>query len=268
MIFIEERELTPEQKWIALGMEFYKAKAQGVTSKQFAEANGIKYSTFTSAMSRYASKIKTALEVEAISKKSKHNLTKRERELKLINDFRNTLRSRIKNEGAAVNNKSAKWFKETIKKGVRGRNVKSPGIGKIYTFIYDAKNKETLPYWDRFPLIIFLGAGQAKNGNQLLYGLNLHYIPPKARQSFLEELLKRYASTSTMSSKMKLKIRWSNVRGMKGSDLMIKSYLPGHIKGSLIEIEPKDWSNVIFMPLQQFMSQGTRFAASKVWSKY
>ncbi|QPB12446.1 DNA end protector protein [Providencia phage PSTCR6] len=264
----EHKKPSKENEWVQLGVEFHKARSRGKTSKAFAEEKGIKYSTFTSAMSKYASRIKMALEVEAIRSKSKHNLTKRERELVIINDFRSKIKERIRNEGAAVNNKSNKWFVETIKKGVRGKNVSVPIPGKIYTYIYDAKNKETLPYWDKFPLIIYLGAATAKNGNQLLYGLNLHYIPPKARQMFLEELLKNYASTSIITSKTKLKIDWSKVKGMRGSDLMIKAYLPGHIKGPMIEIKPQDWPNVITMPTQQFMSQGSRFAASKVWSQY
>lgn len=268
MIFIEENEKTPEQKWIDIGVEFYRAKARGITSKQFAESKGLHYSTFTSAMSRYASRIKTALEVEAIRTKSKHNLTRRERELMLINDFRSSLKKKIKNMGAANNTKSVKWFKDTIKTGIKGKNTKIPVQGKIYTYVYDAKYKDTLPYWDKFPLIIYLGAATAGNGNQLLYGLNLHYIPPKARQSFLEELLKRYASTGRITPKMKLKIDWSKVKGMKGSDLMIKAYLPGHIKGPMIEIDPKDWHNIVMMPTQSFQSQGKRFASGKVWSNY
>ena len=49
-----------EKKWIQIGLEYRKAKAKGMTGKQFAEERGIKYSTFTSAMSKYASGIKTA----------------------------------------------------------------------------------------------------------------------------------------------------------------------------------------------------------------
>lgn len=269
MIFeIEEEMSLPKtaQDWIKLGVEFSRVK-RTMSSKRFAEHKGLKYSTFTSAMSRYSDKIKEALELEAIKGKSKHRLTRRERELAIVNDFRSTLKKKIRNEGAAVNNKSIKWFKETIKTGVRTKTTKVPEIGKIYTYVYDAKNKDTLPYWDKFPLIIFLGAKTAGNGNQLLYGLNLHYIPPKARQAFLEELLKRFSSTSNISSKTKLKINWSSVRGMHGSDQMIKAYLPGHIKGPIIEVKPQDWSNIIFMPTQQFMSQGSRFAASKVWKR-
>ncbi|HCS4649776.1 TPA: DNA end protector protein, partial [Escherichia coli] len=137
-----------------------------------------------------------------------------------------------------------------------------PQPGRIYAFAYDAKHKETLPYWDKFPLIIYLGLGK----HNLMYGLNLHYIPPKARQQFLEELLKQYANTPTITNKTKLKIDWSQVKGFRGADQMIKAYIPGNIMGSLVEIAPKDWANVVLMPLQSFYSKGKRFSANKVWS--
>lgn len=272
MIFEKEESLTPvqrkEREWIRLGVEFQKAKAKGKTSKQFAEEKGLVLSTFQRSMAKHASKIKTALEIEKLEKKSRGKLTKAEQSLLLINSFRSSLRDKVKNEGAASNNKSAKWFVDTIKKNVRGHSVTKPQVGRIYTYIYDAKHKDTLPYWDKFPLIIYLGDGTTKNGSYLWYGLNLHYIPPKARQTFLEELLKNYSNTPVISNKTKLKINWSKVKGFHGSDLMIKSYLPGHIKGAVIEIKPVDWANVVMMPTQQFMSGGKRFGASKVWSNY
>jgi hypothetical protein len=46
---------------------------------------------------------------------------------------------------------------------------------------------------------------------------------------------------------------------------MIKAYLPAHIKGPIIEIKPSDWANVVLMPLQQFLSNGKKFSANKVW---
>ena len=98
-----------------------------------------------------------------------------------------------------------------------------------------------------------------------MYGLNLHYIPPKARQEFLEELLKQYANTPTITNKTHLKIDWSKVKGFKGADQMIKAYIPGNIKGTITEIKPSDWANVVMLPLQQFMSKGKRFSSQKVW---
>lgn len=247
--------------WVKLGLE-YQSRKKTISAKMFAAEKGIVYGTFTKAMSRYASRIMTAMELEGI--KGKRNLTKSEQQLKLINDFRSTLRDKAKNVGAAANNKSLKWFAE-VQKTIKGHVVTKPTPGRLYTFAYDAKYKDTLPYWDKYPLIVFLHTGRAANGGPLFYGLNLHYIPPKARQSFLEELLKNYSSTKSITNKTRLKINWSNVKGMKGTDEMIKSYLPGHFKGAMVEIKPQDWSNVIFMPTQSFMSGKKRYSARKVW---
>lgn len=251
-----------EQQWIAIGVDYAKAKAKGMTGKAFADERGLNYASFTKAMSRYAPRIKVAVQVEKLQKKPGNKLTKAERQLIMINSFRKSIRDKIANEGAAVNNKSAKWFTDSIKAGVRGHKVAKPTPGKLYAYIYDAKHKETLPYWDKYPLIIYLGLGK----HNLMYGLNLHYIPPKARQQFLEELLKQYASTPTITNSTKLKIDWSKVKGFQGADQMIKAYIPANIKGTLIEIKPSDWANVVMMPLQQFMSKGKRFSAQKVWA--
>ncbi|BBC78215.1 DNA end protector [Escherichia phage EcS1] len=254
-----------EQQWVKIGVEYQKEKRKGVTAKAFADERGINYATFTKSMSRYASRIKVALQVDDLGKKSPNKMTKQERQVLMINSFRTSIRDKLANEGAAVNNKSAKWFAETIKKNVRGHQVTKPMAGKLYAYIYDAKHKDTLPFWDKYPLIIYLGRGSGTTGH-LMYGLNLHYIPPKARQQFLEELLKQYASTPTITNNTKLKIDWSSVKGFAGADKMIKAYIPGNIKGKLIEIKPSDWANVVMLPTQQFMSQGKRYSATKVWS--
>ena len=51
-------------------------------------------------------------------------------------------------------------------------------------FFYDAKHRDTLPYWDAFPLVIAVGT--AKGG---FYGMNLHYLEIPLRAKFLDELM-------------------------------------------------------------------------------
>ncbi|UOX40524.1 DNA end protector [Aeromonas phage GomatiRiver_11] len=251
-------------EWVDIGVKWRHAKAAGTTAKKFAADNNLNYETFRRTMLKLSDKIDRAIEVDKMDRLKKMN--SREKAMALINDFRGSLRARAKDTAAANNTKSQKWFDNVAKKAIRGHTVSKPKVGRLYTFAYDAKYKDTLPYWDRFPLIVFLGVGSSSNG-PLLYGLNLHYIPPAARQSFLEELLKNYANTERLTNKTALKINWSKVKGMRGSDVMIKSYLPGHLKGSMLEVKPSDWVNVIYMPLQQFMSQGKRYSARKVWAK-
>lgn len=261
------KKLTRQEKaWIEIGVQWYKAKRRGVTAKKFAEEKNIPYATFTRSMSRYRDKIDLAYNAELIKDKPSEKLSKREKEILIINSFRQSIKSKIKNDGAAVNNKSEKWFKDTLAKGVKSRTVVRPQPGRLYAFVYDAKHKDTLPFWDKYPLIIFLGVSKSSvAGTTLFHGLNLHYIPPKARQQFLEELLKNYSNTSTVNSNTSLKIDWSKVKGFNGADKMIKAYLPPNVKGKFVEIKPDDWSNAVLLPLQQFVSKGKRFASTKVW---
>lgn len=257
-----------EAAWVQIGVDWYKAKKRGSTAKKFAEERQIPYNTFTKSMSRYKRQIDLAYDAEVAKSKPASKQTRKEKEAIIINSFRSSMREKIRNDGAAVNNKSEKWFKETLAKGVRGHQVVKPEPGKLYAFIYDAKHKDKLPYWDKYPLIIFLGVSKSKvAGTTLFHGLNLHYVPPKARQEFLEDLLKRHSTTTTITNNTKLKVDWSKVKGFQGADQMIKAYLPSHVKGRFVEIKPSDWSNVVLMPLQQFVSQGKRFAASKVWKR-
>ena len=57
-------------------------------------------------------------------------------------------------------------------------------IGSMYMFFYDPKLKETLPYYDSFPLSIVIKP--APGG---FLGMNLHYIPPILRAKLLDSLM-------------------------------------------------------------------------------
>ncbi|AGN30381.1 DNA end protector protein [Vibrio phage nt-1] len=148
--------------------------------------------------------------------------------------------------------KSFAWFKKKVHDAIRSRKVQVPYKGNMYVFAYDAKTKDKLPYWDKFPCILCLG--QQKG---YMLGLNLHYIPPKEREKFLTTLL-RYANTKTVSNSTRLVIDWGRVKNIKFSKHMVKLYIMKRIKGSLEEVKPHDWYNVIHMPLQQFVAKNGR----------
>jgi len=61
---------------------------------------------------------------------------------------------------------------------------KTGAFGNMYMYYYDPKYKETLPYYDAFPLVIPMGP--AAGG---FYGMNLHYLPPVLRAKALDALL-------------------------------------------------------------------------------
>ena len=90
---------------------------------------------------------------------------------------------------------SRKWFRQRAK-DLRGINRKElmkedplerggeEIVGSMQMFFYDPKTKDTLPYYDRFPLVVVVGP--AEKG---FYGLNLHYLPPILRAKMLDSLM-------------------------------------------------------------------------------
>jgi hypothetical protein len=69
----------------------------------------------------------------------------------------------------------------------RFRQVDSFRLGKLYCFYYDPKGKESLPYYDRFPMVLAI-----EKYNDGFLGLNLHYLPFNYRMAILCKLLKFY----------------------------------------------------------------------------
>ena len=55
--------------------------------------------------------------------------------------------------------------------------------GMMITYTYNAKNDDTLPYWDRHPLIIVTKI--VDNG---WFGINLHYLHPSMRARMFYDL--------------------------------------------------------------------------------
>ena len=70
--------------------------------------------------------------------------------------------------------------------------------GEMYLFMYDPKHKDTLPYYDRFPLVIPI-----ESYPDGFLGLNLHYIHPKQRLILLDKLSET-ATNDKFDSKTKL----------------------------------------------------------------
>lgn len=155
------------------------------------------------------------------------------------------------------------WFNNvlvegTLEKGTSGRDrgikthrVSRPSAGKMYTFGYNAKTAKTLPYWDKYPLILCLAVA----GNKMI-GVNLHYIPPKQRKEFLD-IVMRYSSTKELSNKSYLKITPSKIQHIKWAQHMMKNYLFTHVVETFQEISPKDWGKAIFLKTQQFTAKDT-----------
>jgi len=123
-------------------------------------------------------------------------------------------------------------------------------LGKMYMFRYQAKHKDTLPYYDRFPLIFMVDP--APKG---FYGINLHYLPPTIRAIFFDKLLD-VANNDKFNSKTKLKISYDILNGVtkyKEFQPCFKRYLTAYMRSKPIFVPASEWEAVLFLPSDSFI---------------
>ena len=132
-------------------------------------------------------------------------------------------------------------------------------IGRMYFYFYDPKTKDTMPYYDRFPLVIPI----EKYPDGFL-GLNLHYSHPKHRMILLDKLSDT-ASNDTYDDKTKLKINYRYLAAASKifeATPCIKRYLFTQIESRFLEISADEWDIAAMLPVESFVGATT----SKVYA--
>lgn len=158
-----------------------------------------------------------------------------------------------KNTGGNLNTRdSVNWFSKYINKkftSVSLSQIKQDSEvvtrlipGQMVCYRYDAKGKDTLPVWDAFPLIIVLGLT-----NKGWHGLNLHYLPHKARVNIMVQFLKIAESANTESGKFRKVAGLAQVIS-RHPGMPIKQYLANHIVSPVMKVNFDAWEQVAFLP--------------------
>ena len=122
-------------------------------------------------------------------------------------------------------------------------------IGKMFFLFYNPKNKLTLPYYDKFPLVMPIHT--YSNG---FLGLNFHYLSPSQRSILLENLL-TLRNNQEMDETTRIRLKYGILKKTakyKHHKPTIKRYLTQHIKGRLLPVEPENWMTSILLPVAQF----------------
>ena len=150
-------------------------------------------------------------------------------------------------------NEPFQWYRNRIKElGTpntaellrSGKLNKQPTPKHLNMFIYAPKFAKKLPYYDTFPLIMYLKP--AKGG---FYGLNFHYLPYALRARLLDA-----------AGQDKLSV--SAVEGSSLTKPTIKRYLFGYLRSMCLKIEPEDNLTAIMLPVQRFKKAST----ATVWA--
>lgn len=129
------------------------------------------------------------------------------------------------------------------------RVVKRPVPGRMYCYSYDPLHKNTLPYYDSFPLIFMVEA--YADG---FLGINLHYLPLPLRAKLMDALYeltnnKRYDDTTKL--RLSYKVMQSAAK-YKWFSPCLKRYLIDHVRSKFIEITSEKWDACLFMPIARF----------------
>ena len=165
---------------------------------------------------------------------------------------------------------SRTWYRDTankfktvnernLMKGDTDRLRSQPKIGHMYMFYYDAKHKETLPYFDRFPMIF--PYKKVKGG---FMGINLHYLPHILRAKLMDSLYD-ISSNDLYDETTKLRMRYnilSSASKYKWFKPCIKHYLTTQVRSRFLYVYPAEWDIALFLPLERFSGA----SKSKVWS--
>ena len=162
------------------------------------------------------------------------------------------------------------WYRDQAKQNTRTSRNRSQGdklirelrqdddrrqdsrfmLGNMYLFAYDPKHKDTLPYYDRFPLIFPIN--KAKGG---FLGINMHYLPPILRAKLMDQLYtvlsnKRYDDTTRINASYKI---LNGAAKFKEFAPCVKHYLNAHVRTKPAYINPNEWDIALFLPTQKFV---------------
>jgi hypothetical protein len=181
------------------------------------------------------------------------------------------LESEAFRKGLQARSKEANdWFAKNVKKlgklgpgkvlrDERLTKKASAKTGDMVMYTYKPKHKETLPYYDTFPLTIVVGP--AKDG---FYGINLHYLPPKVRAIFLDKL-NDVASNQKFDKTTRFRITYNLLKATKNYKYFkpcFKHYLTEGVNSNIMKVNAEEWNIAIFLQTASFKKS----SQTKVWA--
>ena len=145
------------------------------------------------------------------------------------------------------------------KKGDKERMSSRPILGGMYMYEYSAKHKDTLPYYDRLPLIFPYKT--VKGG---FYGLNMHYLPLPLRAKLMDALYET-ANNQAYDETTKIKISYKildKAAKFKEFRPCVKRYLNSQVQSKFMYVFPSEWDIALFLPTERFVGA----SKTSVWA--
>jgi len=164
---------------------------------------------------------------------------------------------------------SLQWFRtnvrdlkikpQVIMRGLEA--VTNTGLkqGGVYMFHYDAKWKDTLPYWDKYPIVVPL-----ELYSDGFLGINIHYISPSMRVPLLSKMFE-FTMEGEQDDRMQLDYDLTQIEsGLRNAGPCIKRYLTSHIGARITKVPREQWETLMMMPTAKFnVNANTVYADSR-----
>jgi hypothetical protein len=131
--------------------------------------------------------------------------------------------------------------------------------GNMYMYVYDPKHKDTLPFYDRFPLIFPFKVERGR-----FWGINLHYLPLTYR-AILMDALYDLKNNTRYDESTKLKLSYDALNGASKYEYFkpcVKQYLINHVQTQFYYVYPSEWDIALFLPTERF----TKASKTQVWA--
>ena len=171
-------------------------------------------------------------------------------------------------------NKSFRWYQQQVSKlGNVSQNqlmketkqTNSIVQGGMYLFAYNPKLRESLPYYDMFPLVI-----PFKKVDEGFLGINLHYLPYMVRFNVLQSL-SDLTTNEKMDESTRVNLSWRLLESyskLKPIRACVKHYLTDYIQSRFLNIPYPDWVIASQLPVEDFQKKEKSFVWKETGKKY
>lgn len=158
--------------------------------------------------------------------------------------------------------RSMQWFSKYIPRSfnkmrtsqiMRDSNLHRNRItpGSMYFAVYDPIHKDTLPFWDEFPILLPWDTWRGKNGKTYMISINLHFLSPAMRLQAMQNLLKA-RNRKRYDRSTRMRISWEVLQAMSNSKMFehcVRMYRLDHFRSKFILIPPASWEMAVFLPV-------------------
>lgn len=127
-------------------------------------------------------------------------------------------------------------------------------VGGLFFFKYNAKTKDKLPVWDKFPMAMIID--RYTDG---FLALNMHYLP-KGRRAALIGIVNKFKGDNKMSNVVKAQAKnWQYMKNSSGGvatgymGKTVKRYLFTNVRSQFIRIDPDEYDKAIQLPLEEWV---------------